>query len=184
METSMLKLEGVKVGLQVTGIVPGHVARIVSVEPAGSDAITVIVKSELGVAEQQLYRSDEVHLAIAEKNLPWSFEAPADDFKLALEAFRIELGSAFDPMMAIHSSNVIPLPHQISAVYEKMLPQEPLRYVLADDPGVRAELFVRGTHSERLGEGGRVLLGPRLDLELGVAAEAFEAAGAEHHVAG
>ena len=135
MEAFMLKLEDVKVGLQVTGIVTGHVARVVSVEPAGSDAITVIVKSELGVAEQQLFRSDEVHLAIAEKNLPWSFEAPADDFKLALEAFRIELGSAFDPMMAIHSSNVIPLPHQISAVYEKMLPQEPLRYVLADDPG-------------------------------------------------
>ena len=131
----MLKLEDLKAGLQVTGIVPGYVARVVSVESAGNDAITVIVKSELGVAEQQLFRSDEVHLAIAEKNLPWSFEAPADDFKLALEAFRIELGSAFDPMMAIHSSNVIPLPHQISAVYEKMLPQEPLRYVLADDPG-------------------------------------------------
>ncbi len=48
----MLKLEDVKVGLQVTGIVPGHVARVVSVESAGNDAITVIVKSELGVAEQ------------------------------------------------------------------------------------------------------------------------------------
>ena len=131
----MLKLEDLKVGSQIAGIVPGYVVRIVSVEPAGSDAVTVIVKSDLGVAEQQLFRSDEAHLSVAEKNLPWSFEAPADDFKLALEAFRIELGSAFDPMMAIHSSNVIPLPHQISAVYEKMLPQQPLRYVLADDPG-------------------------------------------------
>ena len=121
----MLKLEDLKVGTQTVGIVPDYVARIVSAEPAGSDAVTVIVKSDLGVAEQQLFRSDEARLSVAEKNLPWSFEAPADDFKLALEAFRIELGSAFDPMMAIHSSNVIPLPHQISAVYEKMLPQEP-----------------------------------------------------------
>lgn len=131
----MLKLEDIKVGMMVTGIVPGQTARVVSVESSGADAVTVIVKSAIGVSEQQLYRLDEARLEIAAKNLPWSFEAPADDFKLALEALRIELGSAFDPMMAIHSSNVIPLPHQISAVYEKMLPQQPLRYVLADDPG-------------------------------------------------
>ena len=131
----MLKLEDLKAGMQVTGIVPGHIARIVSVETAGDSAVTVIVKSELGVSEQQIYRSDEAKMSVAEKGLPWSFEAPAEDFKLALEALRIELGSSFDPMMAIHSSNVIPLPHQISAVYENMLPQQPLRYVLADDPG-------------------------------------------------
>ena len=130
-----LKLEDIKVGMLVTGIVPGHVARIISVETAGDAAVTVIVKSELGVSEQQLYRSDEAGLSVAQMNLPWTFVSPASDFKLALEALRIELGSAFDPMMAIHSSNVIPLPHQISAVYEKMLPQQPLRYVLADDPG-------------------------------------------------
>ena len=38
-------------------------------------------------------------------------------------------------MMAVHTSNVEPLPHQITAVYESMLPKQPLRYVLADDPG-------------------------------------------------
>ena len=53
-----MKLEDIKVGMLVTGIVPGYVARIVSVESAGSDAVTVIVKSDLGVAEQQLFRSD------------------------------------------------------------------------------------------------------------------------------
>jgi hypothetical protein len=131
----MLKLEELKAGMLVSGIIPGHAARIVSVEALGDSVVTVIVKSDLGVAEQQLYRSDEDGLSVAKSNLPWTFVAPADDFKLALEALRIELGSAFDPMMAIHSSNVIPLPHQISAVYEKMLPLSPLRYVLADDPG-------------------------------------------------
>jgi SNF2 family DNA or RNA helicase len=54
---------------------------------------------------------------------------------MALEAMRIQLGSLFDPMMAVHSSNIEPLPHQISAVYESMLPKQPLRFVLADDPG-------------------------------------------------
>src|SRR5690606_12465138 len=30
---------------------------------------------------------------------------------------------------------VDPLPHQITAVYEEMLPRQPLRFLLADDPG-------------------------------------------------
>jgi SNF2 family DNA or RNA helicase len=50
-------------------------------------------------------------------------------------------------MMAVHTSNVEPLPHQITAVYESMLPRQPLRYVLADDPGagktIMAGLFIR-----------------------------------------
>src|SRR5439155_6321972 len=58
-----------------------------------------------------------------------------DDFKLAVEAKRIDLAFLFDPMMAVHTSNVEALPHQITAVYESMLPRQPLRFVLADDPG-------------------------------------------------
>jgi SNF2 family DNA or RNA helicase len=50
-------------------------------------------------------------------------------------------------MMAVHTSNVEPLPHQITAVYESMLPRQPLRYVLADDPGagktIMAGLLIR-----------------------------------------
>lgn len=50
-------------------------------------------------------------------------------------------------MMAVHTSDVEPLPHQITAVYESMLPRQPLRYVLADDPGagktIMAGLLIR-----------------------------------------
>ena len=38
-------------------------------------------------------------------------------------------------MLAVQTSNVDPLPHQITAVYESMLPRQPLRFLLADDPG-------------------------------------------------
>ena len=41
----------------------------------------------------------------------------------------------FDPVLAVHTSVVEPLPHQITAVYESMLPRQPLRFLLADDPG-------------------------------------------------
>jgi len=49
--------------------------------------------------------------------------------------------------MAVHSSSVEPLPHQIAAVYESLLPRQPLRFVLADDPGagktIMAGLYIR-----------------------------------------
>jgi len=38
-------------------------------------------------------------------------------------------------VLAVHTSVVEPLPHQITAVYEAMLPRQPLRFLLADDPG-------------------------------------------------
>lgn len=82
-----------------------------------------------------LFRSDESRLELAEAGRPWAFDAPGEEFKLCLEAYRINLAHLFDPMMAVHTSNVEPLPHQISAVYEAMLPRQPLRFVLADDQG-------------------------------------------------
>jgi len=75
------------------------------------------------------------------------FNAPGEEFRLVAEAYRINLAYLFDPMMAVHTSNVQPLPHQITAVYESMLPRQPLRYVLADDPGagktIMAGLLIR-----------------------------------------
>ena len=62
-------------------------------------------------------------------------DADGAAFQLTCEAKRIDLAFLFDPMMAVHTSNVDPLPHQITAVYESMLHKQPLRFVLADDPG-------------------------------------------------
>ena len=59
-----------------------------------------------------LFRSDEAKLSLAEAGRPWAFDAPGEEFKLAVEAYRINLAHLFDPMMAVHTSNVEPLPHQ------------------------------------------------------------------------
>ena len=132
----MLKLEDIRQGAQVIGLIPGEIATIKMVEPIGRDAVNVYFKTADGtLREQQLYRSSESALELAKAGLAWSFDAPYKDFKLALEALRIKMGYLFDPMMAIHTSNIMPLPHQITAVYESMLPMQPLRFVLADDPG-------------------------------------------------
>ena len=144
----MIRLEDIKKDAQVQGVIPNEIVRVITVEPVGENAVTVYYKDQAGkIAEQMFFRSDEARLSLAEEGRAWSFDAPGEEFKLGLEAYRISEASLFDPMMAVHTSNVEPLPHQISAVYESMLPRQPLRFVLADDPGagktIMAGLFIR-----------------------------------------
>ena len=77
----------------------------------------------------------------------WSFDADGDHFRLASEARRIELAHLFDPFTAVEAAGIDPLPHQIEAVYERLLPMQPLRFLLADDPGaaktIMAGLYIR-----------------------------------------
>ena len=87
------------------------------------------------VANELLYRHDEPRLEIVEQGRPWSFDGDGQLFRLVSEAQRIRLAHLFDPLLAVHTSLVEPLPHQITAVYESMLPRQPLRFLLADDPG-------------------------------------------------
>ena len=109
---------------------------VVSVQWHGSDALTVIYRTPAGrVAEEILYRHDEPRLEVVEQGRPWSFDGDGAAFRLVSEAHRIRLAHLFDPVLAVHTSLVDPLPHQITAVYEAMLPKQPLRFLLADDPG-------------------------------------------------
>jgi hypothetical protein len=55
----------------------GDVARIVSVEPIGEQALTVIFKNALGrLGEQMLFRSDEARLDLAEAGRQWGSTLP------------------------------------------------------------------------------------------------------------
>ena len=131
----MLKLEEITKGIQIAGLVPGELVNVVSADSFGESLKITYSLASGGVSETLLNRSDEERLSKAETGLAWSFDSDPGDFRRALEAFRIRLGFLFDRMTAIHSSLVEPLPHQISAVYDRMLKQNPLRFVLADDPG-------------------------------------------------
>ena len=53
-------------------------------------------------------------------------DADGSLFRLVSEAKRISLAYLFDPFLAVQTSNLEPLPHQINAVYSKMLPRQPL----------------------------------------------------------
>lgn len=132
----MNKLEELQPNAVLRGIIPGVSVMIVSVQWYGSDALELTYKTPDGnVANELLYRDAEARLEIVEKGRPWSFDGDGQLFRLVSEAQRIRLAHLFDPVLAVHTSNVDPLPHQITAVYESMLPRQPLRFLLADDPG-------------------------------------------------
>ena len=132
----MAALDDVKPGATVRGVVPGHSVRIVSVDWIGNQAINLVYREpDGGVSETTLYRDDENRLGIETRGRSWSFDGDGNLLRLVTEANRIALAHHFDPFLAIHTSLVDPLPHQISAVYGEMLARQPLRFLLADDPG-------------------------------------------------
>ena len=132
----MARLEDLKPDASVRGIIPGALVTVVSVQWFGSEAIELTYKAPDGRPENRLlYRHDEAELEVVESGRPWSFDGDGSMFRLVSEAQRIQLAHLFDPVLAVHTSLVEPLPHQITAVYEAMLPRQPLRFLLADDPG-------------------------------------------------
>jgi hypothetical protein len=143
-----ITLEDLTPNARVHGVLPTGPVTVVQVEWHGTEAITLTYRDETGrVDHQLLYRASEKSLRVEAAGRAWSFDADGKLFRLVSEALRIQLAHLFDPYLAVHTSNIDPLPHQIRAVYEELLPRQPLRFLLADDPGagktIMAGLFVK-----------------------------------------
>lgn len=144
----MSKLENITAGTFVKGLVDNEVVEVIAVVQRGSSVLDIVFKDNNGgLKNQLLYRDNEKFLEVVEDSVRWSFNCDANLMKLFLEAYRINLAHIFDPYLAVHVSEIEPLPHQILAVYQEMLPRLPLRYILADDPGagktVMTGLFIK-----------------------------------------
>ena len=134
---SMAELESLTSGALVRGVASDGPAEVVNVKWFGDSAVELTYKTPTtgAVGTRLLYRDDEPSLEVIERGLPWSFDGDGHTFRLVSEAQRIRLAHLFDPVLAVHTSIVDPLPHQITAVYDSMLTRQPLRFLLADDPG-------------------------------------------------
>lgn len=144
----MSRLEDLKPNASVRGVLPSALVTVVNVHWHGSAAVELTYKDPAGkVANELLYRHDETRIEVVAEGRPWSLDGDGRLFRLVSEANRIRLAHLFDPVLAVHTSIVEPLPHQITAVYESMLPRQPLRFLLADDPGagktIMAGLLIR-----------------------------------------
>ena len=148
----MIKLEYLKKDMRIRGLVRNQIVTLIAVEgfgSAGSDSYKVtayyIWEGGSNYGNTILSRRDERKLH--EEKDKWPFDADGKLFRLVSEAYRIHLAHLFEPLHAIHTSDIDPLPHQIAAVYDEMLPRQPLRFLLADDPGagktIMAGLLIR-----------------------------------------
>ena len=143
-----MQLDSLTPGMALAGVEPALVVSLVAITPLSPGTATLIYRLPDGRLRDRLVTEpDAAAFSIATVERPWAFSGDGEVFRLAVEAKRIDFAFLFDPMMAVHTANVQPLPHQISAVYESMLPRQPLRFVLADDPGagktIMAGLYIR-----------------------------------------
>ena len=132
----MTRLEDIKKGAILRGVLANGLATAIDVKWHGLNVIELTYKDSQGrLGNELIYREREEALEILERGQAWSFDVDGALLRLVSEAHRIRLAYLFDPLLAVHSSLVVPLPHQISAVYGEMVARQPLRFLLADDPG-------------------------------------------------
>jgi hypothetical protein len=129
----------------------GHFNEPVTVEglrPLGA-GYEVRVRRASGVLDETILSPDEVQALLErfEQQVPAVALANPHHLRLLVESARIRLAYAHDRQFAVSLSGIRTLPHQVEAVYEKMLPQPRLRFLLADDPGagktIMAGLYVK-----------------------------------------
>lgn len=149
----MSLFDEIKPGARIKGLDTTGIAEVVSVSRFGSDAINLVFRVGGKVAERLVYRGEETAFEFITGGRAYAFDADAGLLRLASEAYRIRLAHLFDPYLAVSASQIEALPHQITAVYAEMLPRQPLRFLLADDPGAGKtvmagllikELLIRG----------------------------------------
>jgi superfamily II DNA or RNA helicase len=142
-----MRLEDVTPGAQITGITGDAPVTVVAATWIGGNALRLTYRTQNGKLDERiLYRDYEPRLEIV-KRAAYDLTADAGSFKLAAEALRIRMAGRFDPMLAVHTSDLEPLPHQIQAVYGELIQRTPLRFLLADDPGagktIMAGLYIK-----------------------------------------
>ncbi len=148
MSDCALELGDLKPGMLLGGLVKDQVVTIASVDVVG-DVATLIYRLPDGSLRDEMIDASvlrQVHVVEADQAGP-ALDADPEEFRMAAEALRIKYAALYDPMAAVYSSEIDPLPHQIRAVYGDLLPKVPLRFLLADDPGagktIMAGLYVK-----------------------------------------
>ena len=118
---------------------PGHFAEPVvleSVRPLGG-GYECRVRLADGAPDETILSQEEAAALLGQPVTAGTGNVPADaeHIRLLVESARIRLAYTYDRHFAVSLSGIRTLPHQIEAVYLRMLPQPRLRFLLADDPG-------------------------------------------------
>jgi superfamily II DNA or RNA helicase len=142
-----ISFQDLRPGLRLRGLVAASDVTVVAVDHVGPEIANVVVRDDKGQIVERLVTTADLTQVTLAPSSRWTFDAPGDKFKLASEARRIQLAHLFDPYSAVAAATIDPLPHQIEAVYERLLPLQPCHFLLADDPGagktIMSGLYIR-----------------------------------------
>ncbi|WP_369597940.1 helicase-related protein [Kocuria salina] len=149
MADTRMTLGNLRSGQRLRGLVPGRTVTLIAIDTIDAELFEVFYRDDAGRSGARTITDDDAARFEIAGDLDSAppFDGDPDEFRLATEALRIKYAALYDPMTAVNSSDVDPLPHQIRAVYEELLPRIPLRFLLADDPGagktIMAGLYVK-----------------------------------------
>ena len=133
-------------GARVEGLAPGAIVEILEIAHAGSGAF-IRSRDEFGIEDARYFSAGELEDVRPVGGGGPTLAADPDRFWLAIEALRLRHAALLNPLLAVSSSNVEALPHQVQAVYNYMLTGHPKRFLLADDPGagktIMAGLYIK-----------------------------------------
>jgi hypothetical protein len=109
-------------GCRSQEVLPEGIVTVIDVKWHGTAVVELTYRDSAGrVGGELLHRDREPSLAVFTAGRPWSFDGDGALLRLASESLRIRMAHLFDPLLAIHTSLVDPLPHQITAVYGELL---------------------------------------------------------------
>ena len=131
----MLDFGDLVAGMRLSGVVADADVTVVAVEMHGSGSAVLTYRTGDGQLGDRIISADDLAGLSEVSERRWSFDADGAMFRLASEARRMQQAHLADPFAAVDTSNIDPYPHQIDAVYNRLLTKKPLRFLLADDPG-------------------------------------------------
>ncbi len=131
----MESLQQIRPGDRLEGVRADGPVRVVGLDRHGDQAATLYFVTTGGAADQLLISAKDVARFERHHAAGRGFGADPSDFRLGLEGLRIANSHHIDPFSAIVQSRIDPYPHQVDAVYLNLLRQNPIRFLLADDPG-------------------------------------------------
>jgi superfamily II DNA or RNA helicase len=119
----------------VAGLEASELVEIQRIAPFGAKTLLEGVGLQSRRLVKRPLAADELAALVVVRGQRHTFDGDAKLFLLGSEAERIRIAHQFDPLFAVNSSIVDPLPHQVEAVYRYLLPMPRIRFLLADDTG-------------------------------------------------
>jgi len=117
----------------VSGLEPSELVEIQRIAPFGSK----ILVEGVGVQSRRVIKrpltSEELSVLVKVRGGKHAFDGDPNIFLLGAEAERIRIAHQFDPLFAVNSSIVDPLPHQVEAIYRYLLPLQ-VSFAAATNP--------------------------------------------------